>query len=181
MQISLLSDLDISILRYIHQNRVMALDNALYYISFTSTFVSIGILLTILIISLKSRSKPLRVVFYKLLAVFIVSAAMSFALKSVIFRERPYKSYTDIEKLSEAGNSSFPSGHTMEAFALAVAFSILIPKRKFIIPVFIWASGVAYSRMALGVHYPGDVLGGLIIGSLIGWLIPWMIKKYYHV
>jgi undecaprenyl-diphosphatase len=31
---------------------------------------------------------------------------------------------------------------------------------------------VAYSRMALGVHYPSDVLAGMIIGSLIGWLVP---------
>jgi len=174
-----LSGLDIEILRLIHHNRVAALDNILYYISFTTTFVSIGLLLTILIYSLKTKSKPLRIVFYKILVVFIVVATLSLTLKTIIIRERPYISYPDIEKLSEAGSSSYPSGHAMEAFAIAVAFSILIPKRKFIIPLFIWASLVAYSRMALGVHYPSDVLSGIIIGSFIGWLVPWLINKFY--
>jgi membrane-associated phospholipid phosphatase len=176
---TIISDLDISILRYINHNRVLAFDHVLYYISFTTTFVSIGLLLTILLVSLKTKSKPLRAMFYKILAVLIVVATLSFTLKTIIYRERPFVTYPDIEKLSEAGNSSFPSGHTLEAFAIAVAFSILIPKRKVIIPVFIWASVVAYSRMALGVHYPSDILSGMIIGSSIGWLIPWLINKFY--
>jgi membrane-associated phospholipid phosphatase len=167
-----LSDFDISILRLIHHHRIEAVDQVLYYFSFSATFVSIGILLTVLAVSIKKRSKPLRVVFYKMLTVFLVAAAISLTLKTIIPRERPFITYPDIEKLSEAGNSSFPSGHSIEAFAMAVALSILIPKRKYFIPVFAWATLVAYSRMALGVHYPSDVMGGIIIGSLIGWLIP---------
>jgi len=171
-----ISGFDISILRLIHQNRLVAIDQVLYIISFTTSFISIGLLLTILITSFKLKSKPLRHIFFKMLAVFIIAATISFTLKTFIIRERPFKTYPDIEKLSEAGNSSFPSGHTIEAFAIAVAFSILIPKRKYIIPIFIWASLVAYSRMALGVHYPSDVLSGMIIGALIGWLVPLLIK-----
>jgi membrane-associated phospholipid phosphatase len=174
-----LSDLDITILRFIHHNRVMAFDNLLYYISFTATFISISLLLIMLFASIRAKSKPLRVVFYKMLAVLIVVAIVSFTLKTIFVRERPFITYPDIEKLSEAGNSSFPSGHTLEAFAIAVAFSILIPKRKLFIPVFIWATMVAYSRMALGVHYPSDVLGGMVIGAFIGWLVPWLINKFY--
>jgi membrane-associated phospholipid phosphatase len=169
---SSLSEFDINILRIIHHHRLVALDQFLYIISLTTSFISIGIVLTILITSLKTKSKPLRIVFFKMLAVLIIAALISFTLKNIIIRERPFKTYPDIEKLSEAGSSSFPSGHTLEAFAMAVALSILVPKRKFIIPVFIWASLVAYSRMALGVHYPSDVLSGMIIGSFIGLLVP---------
>jgi len=171
-----LSELDIGILRLIHQHRIVAFDQLLYIISFTTSFISIGILLTILITSFKVRSKPLRIIFFKILAVFIVAATISLTLKTLIVRDRPFKTYPDIEKLSEAGSSSFPSGHTIEAFAIAVAFSLLIPKRKYIIAVFIWASLIAYSRMALGVHYPSDVISGMIIGSLIGWIVPLLIK-----
>jgi membrane-associated phospholipid phosphatase len=175
-----LSDLDISILRFIFYNRVPAFDNILYYISFFATYVNIGLLLTILVISLIRKSKPLRIVFYKMVAVMVIAALMSTMLKSLISRERPFVTYPDIVKLSEAGNSSFPSGHTLEGFAVVMAFSILIPKRKLYIPVFIWASVVAYSRMALGVHYPSDVLGGMLIGSFIGWVVPWLINKILH-
>jgi membrane-associated phospholipid phosphatase len=175
-----LSDLDISILRFIYHGRIMAFDNLLYYISYTSTYVSIGLILIILFASIQAKSKPLRLIFYKMLAVFAIAALMSFTLKLLIPRTRPFIAYPDIEKLSQAGNSSFPSGHTLEAFAMVVAFSTLVPKRKLFIPLFIWALVVAYSRMALGVHYPSDVLGGMVIGSFIGWVVPWLINKYYQ-
>jgi membrane-associated phospholipid phosphatase len=172
-----LADLDITLLRLVHHYRIVALDQLLYFISFTASFISIGLVLTILIFSLGKKSAPLRLIFYKMLAVFILAAIISFGLKNLVIRERPFKTYPDIEKLSEAGSSSFPSGHTLEAFAIAVAFSVAFPKRKYIIPLFAWALLVAYSRMALGVHYPSDVAGGMIIGSLIGWLVPKLIKR----
>jgi membrane-associated phospholipid phosphatase len=175
---NLLTELDISILRLVHHHRIVAFDQVLYLISFTTSFVSLGILLIILTASFKLKSIPLRTIFFKMLVVFIIAATTSLSLKTLIIRDRPFKTYQDIEKLSEAGNSSFPSGHTIEAFSIAVALSILIPKRN---PVFIWASVVAYSRMALGVHYPSDVLIGIIIGSLIGWLVPVLINKFYPV
>jgi membrane-associated phospholipid phosphatase len=178
--ISTISDFDISILRFIYHNRIVAFDGILYYISYFATWVNIALLLTILVVSLIRKSMHLRNVFYKMVVVMIVAALVSTMLKSLIPRERPFVTHPDIVKLSEAGNSSFPSGHTLEGFAVAVAFSILVPRRKFIIPVFIWASVVAYSRMALGVHYPGDVLGGLIIGSFIGWIVPWLIHKLFR-
>lgn len=177
--ITIISDFDITILRFIHHGRVPALDNVLYYISYFATYVNIALLLTILAVSLIKKSKLLRVVFYKMVVVLIIAALMSTTLKSLLHRERPFVTYPDIVKLSQAGNSSFPSGHTLEGFAVAVAFSILVPKRKFYIPVFMWASVVAYTRMALGVHYPSDVLSGMIIGSFIGWIVPWLINKYF--
>ena len=167
---------DIEVLRMIHQNRIVALDPLLYILSYSSSFISIGIVLAVLIAALKKKSAMLRKIFYKLLAVLIIAALTSLTIKSIFGRERPFKTYPDIQKLSEAGSSSFPSGHTLEAFAMAVAVSISFPRKKFIIPLFTWAALVAYSRMALGVHYPVDVLGGMLIGSFTGWLIPALFK-----
>jgi membrane-associated phospholipid phosphatase len=169
-----LSNYDISILRYIHHNRIESLDNFLYVISFTTSYVSISILLTILFFSYKKESPYLRSAFFKIATVLIVASLISFTLKKVISRERPFNIYPDIEKLSEAGNASFPSGHTLEAFAVAFAIAFLFPRLNYIIFVFSWACLVAYSRMALGVHYPFDVLGGILIGigsSLVTLLI----------
>lgn len=171
------SELDISILRFIHHNRITAFDSFLYYASFATTFISISILLLVLILAIKHNSFELRIKFFKLLAVLLIAAIVSLSLKYSIVRERPFAIYTDIEKLSEAGNSSFPSGHTIEAFAIAFAVSTLFPKRKFIIPVFLWALLIAYSRMALGVHYPSDIFAGMFIGTSIGYLT----TKYFPV
>jgi membrane-associated phospholipid phosphatase len=165
-------EFDIELLRLIHNSRIEALDRWLYFVSYSASFVSIGIVLVLLILFLKNKSPELRSAFYKMLAVLIVAALLSFTLKNLITRDRPFKTYPEIEKLSEAGSSSFPSGHTLEAFAMAVALSVTFRQRRIIIPIFTWAILVAYTRMALGVHYPSDVVAGLITGSLIGWLIP---------
>jgi undecaprenyl-diphosphatase len=65
----------------------------------------------------------------------------------------------------------------MEAFAMAAALSQIFRRRLITLPLFLWALLVAYSRVALGVHYPSDVLAGMIIGFAIGWFVPWTFRR----
>ena len=116
--------------------------------------------------------------FFMLVTVLILVAGVSQGLKALIDRDRPFNTYPYIEKLSSGGDSSFPSGHTMEAFAVAAAFLLLFSKTKIIVPVYFWAFLVAYTRMALGVHYPTDVLAGMVIGTFIGWVVPWGFRQW---
>jgi undecaprenyl-diphosphatase len=46
---------------------------------------------------------------------------------------------------------------------------LLIKKRWYTFAILAWASVLSYSRIYLGVHYPGDVMSGAVLGSLIGW------------
>ncbi len=112
---------------------------------------------------------------------FLVSAFISTALKYSFKRERPFKTYPDLEKEASGGGYSFPSGHTSDAFATATALSIAFPKWYVIAPSFVWAGAVGYSRMDLGVHYPSDVLAGAIVGSGSAYLTyklnKWINKK----
>ena len=126
----MIEGIDINILRIIHSHRIEALDGFLYVVSYSATFISIGILLTLLGLSFKKNFSYLRAIFYRMLAVFLVAASVSLILKTIITRERPFITYPEIEKLSEAGSSSFPSGHTLEAFAIATAFALLIRRPK---------------------------------------------------
>lgn len=171
-----ITNYDIQILRIVHHNRFVPLDNVLYIISFTTTFVTIALLILLLFLSIKSAE--LKRKFFQVLLVFVLSTVLSLVLKYSIFRERPFVSFPDIEKLSEAGNSSFPSGHTIEAFATALSVSMLFPKAIIIFSMFCWALLVAYSRMALGVHYPLDVLTGVVIGILTSYFT---IKFYNKI
>jgi membrane-associated phospholipid phosphatase len=170
---------DIAILNWLHSHTIPYSVPVLQFISFTTTFVSIALALVILITSIVKKSKPILKQFFALAVVLILVAIVSQGLKALIFRERPFVTYPNIEKLSEAGSSSFPSGHTLEAFAVAAAVSLLYSRKKIVIPVYAWATLVAYSRMALGVHYPSDVLAGILIGSFIGWIIPWIFKRVH--
>ncbi len=100
----------------------------------------------------------------------VTVAFFSTALKYIVDRPRPFIIYSDIQKLTGGGSPSFPSGHTSDAFAFATSLSIVYPKWYIIIPSYIWAGAVGYSRMHLGVHYPSDVLAGAILGSASAWL-----------
>lgn len=174
-----ISEYDINLLSFVHHNRIFALDSFFISFSFATSFVSISLILLLFAFSINKKSKPIRSKAIILTAAFILSAITSLTLKNTIYRERPFVTHPFIEKLSDAGNSSFPSGHTLEAFAMATAIAFTISNRKITILIFLWAFLVAYSRMILGVHYPSDILGGLLIGSFIGWAIPQLIKKYY--
>jgi len=172
------SDSDIALLTWINHHLIPYSGPILQFISYTTTYASIALLLIVLIIAIIKKSKSLRTRFYILTLVLVLVAIVSLGLKRVIFRERPFTTYSFIDKLSEGGASSFPSGHTMEAFAMAAALSLLFSRKVVVIPAYLWAILVAYSRMALGVHYPSDVFAGIIIGTFIGWCIPSYFNRF---
>jgi len=168
---------DIDLFFWLNQHLIPNSIHVLKIISGTTTFTSIALALLVLIISIVKRSKTIREQFFILAAVLLLVAIVSQGLKTIVIRERPFTTYPYIEKLSEGGGSSFPSGHTMEAFAMAMSLSLLYSKKKIVILVYLWAILVAYSRIVLGVHYPSDVLAGILIGTLIGWIVPWIFSR----
>ncbi len=109
------------------------------------------------------------------------SQVITFSLKFAINRPRPAKRDTTFVAVVNARNASFPSGHTSEAFAMATAMSVAVPKWFVIVPAYSWAVLVTYARMYLGVHYPSDVLGGAFVGAGTGYLMyklnKWMLEK----
>lgn len=88
-------------------------------------------------------------------------------VKNIVARPRPYRM---IETLSilipEPGEHSFPSGHTSSSFAAGVVLYLMLPK-KYGVPALILAFLIGISRLYVGVHYPTDVLGGMVMGTLI--------------
>jgi undecaprenyl-diphosphatase len=92
-------------------------------------------------------------------------------LKNLINRTRPYEVVEGLKCIvGLATDASFPSGHTGASFASAVAMCRQIPK-KYAVLLLILAGVIAFSRLYVGIHYPTDVLGGLITGIGIGILV----------
>jgi len=69
------------------------------------------------------------------------------------------------------GQYGFVSSHATNAFSLALLSSLVFRQRWFTLGVFAWALVVCYSRIYIGVHYPGDVIGGMFLGLLTGFII----------
>jgi undecaprenyl-diphosphatase len=80
---------------------------------------------------------------------------------------------------------SFPSSHAVNNFAGAVFFVLLFPKKRTLWWLFVPATIVAITRSYLGLHYPSDLLGGMMIGSVFGWVFAIIYqkvdKKYFLV
>ena len=78
---------------------------------------------------------------------------------------------------SKGGLYGFVSSHATNAFCIATAFSLISRKRTAVLLLFIWAILTGYSRIYCGVHYPGDVICGGLLGVLLGWLIYLLYSK----
>ncbi|MGYP000960524023 len=114
---------------------------------------------------------------YKSFATIGFALGLSTGLKYLANRRRPFAQYpNDIIQKDKVGPFSFPSGHTTSAFATATALSLSYKKWYVTAPSFLYAGFVGYSRMRLGVHYPTDVLGGILIGIGSG-LLTWKLDQ----
>ena len=88
------------------------------------------------------------------------------AIKALVDRPRPFERYAEPQTLvPHSHDASFPSGHASTSFAAATMLSLAFPP---LAPaLLLLAAAVAFSRVYVGVHYPGDVLAGAALGALV--------------
>lgn len=112
---------------------------------------------------LRNRKQGRQVVLYAGTSLVLALAGKEI-LKHLILRPRPYDAFYDLIPIVHAGGSSFPSGHTTAAFAVALMLCRFLPRRLGI-PALGMAAMVSFSRLYLGVHYPSDVAAGILLAS----------------
>ncbi|MBQ7464434.1 MAG: phosphatase PAP2 family protein [Lachnospiraceae bacterium] len=133
------------------------------------------ILTAVLLIFKKTRRVGLCCAAALAIDVLIVNAIV----KPIVARVRPYDVIEGlICMVGPQKDPSFPSGHTASSFAAAFALFLKIPK-KFGIPALLMAALIGFSRLYVGVHYPTDVLFGMIFGILIAILAVFIMDRIF--
>ena len=77
----------------------------------------------------------------------------------------------DVVNETREGSYGFTSSHAANSFGIATFIMLLIRNKALTTSMIIWASMNAFTRIYLGVHYPGDVLCGTVIGIVVGWAV----------
>lgn len=129
------------------------------------------------VVGLAGGKQSRRAVLEALTAVALSSATVNIAAKGIAHRRRPTTTVPKSRALKHPSSSSFPSGHS----ASAAAFSGVMGKRlpAVAIPINTVAGAVAFSRVYTGVHYPGDVAVGWVVGRIAARLVTLVSRRLY--
>ena len=129
----------------------------------------------LIVLGIKYKRKFLVILLFIILAATLADQT-SVLFKNLVQRLRPCHE-PSLEGLIHlvngecGGKFGFVSSHAANSFNVALISLLFIKKRWYTISIILWASVVGYSRIYLGVHYPGDMICGLLLGALIGWSI----------
>ena len=110
-----------------------------------------------------------------LAAIVIGFVSGNLVLKPLIARKRPFEALDISLLIKTPTDFSFPSGHTLSSFAASV--SVFLRNKKGSIPMIILALLIAFSRLYLYVHFPSDILGGIILGTASAYAAKYVVNR----
>lgn len=144
---------------------------------FVSTLGNAGVIWILLAIVLFMIPKTRKAGIFMVGALLADVILCNGILKNLVARTRPFDVNTAIQLIvAKPKDFSFPSGHTAASFASVTAL-FLAKEKKLAWPALVLAVTMAFSRMYLYVHYPTDILGGVLVGVLSGYLGKWCAER----
>lgn len=177
---------DADILLWINGHSAEWLDEVMWTVSQTKTWIWLYIVLAGLIVK---KFRNWKTVLFILIGFGIAVGMSDFicsgVLKPLVCRLRPtHEPALDPLHLVNGyvgGRYGFCSSHAANTMAVGLLFSLLYRDMRATVSLMTWVALVCYSRMYLGVHYPSDIICGLAVGTLWAALVYWALTHWLHV
>lgn len=184
-----IKEIDSALLLFINGMHTPILDEIMWIITSKFTWLPFYLFLFILVYQKYSLKQAVWFTIIGLMAVGCSDFITTYGFKYNFMRYRPSHHlelgqllhFYEIRPgdLYKGGQYGFTSGHAANSMVIALFFILQLREKVKIITPFLllWLILVCYSRMYLGVHYPTDILGGLIVGSIVALSFHWVYRK----
>ncbi len=181
-------ELDLALLHFFNGSQSAIFDQFILTLTNGLTWIPLYIALFIMVLkNNESMSQIFIIVGCCALGVIFSAGLDDLVIKPLVARPRPTQDllvkYTIDTALGyRESNFSFFSAHAANTFTVAIYMIFLVRNRAFTIAMALWSLFNCYTRLYLGVHYPSDILCGLLFGAVVGSVAYWLhLRLYYKV
>ena len=181
-------EIDLALLHFFNGSQSAIFDQFILTLTNGLTWIPLCIALFVMVLkNNESMSQIFIIVGCCAMGVIFSAGVDDLLVKPLVSRPRPAQDlaikYTIDTALGyrESGFSFF-SAHAANTFTLAIYMIFLVRNRAFTIAMTLWSLLNCYTRLYLGVHYPSDILCGLLFGTAVGSVAYWIhLRLYYKV
>lgn len=177
---------DLSLLRFFNSGNSVYFDALVPMLTSGLTWIPLYIALFYLVVkNLETMAQIGLIVATAVVCVCLAGGIGDFIVKPMVGRLRPcndpmVKAQLNLVAGTLSESYSFFSSHAANTFSLAMFFSLLVRDRLFTIVMFLWALLNCWTRLYLGVHYPSDILCGMLYGSFVGVVVYLAFYKLFY-
>lgn len=179
-------DIDIAVLELLNGSSSSFLDGLMATLTSGYTWIPLYVSLLYLVINNSDNMTKIGLVVGAAIVCVVLSGGLcDYIVKPIVGRLRPVNDpalYGIIHGVTGVSSNdySFFSSHSANTMSLAVFFSLLVRNRKLFISLLVWSLTNCYTRLYLGMHYPSDVLVGILWGVIIGFFVFYVYSKVYY-
>lgn len=186
MDLNALMELDRQLLLAVNGSSSLFMDGLVKTLTTATTWIPLyASLLYVVIKNNDSLKKVMLIVVCTALCVVLAGSVDDMLVKPLVARLRPTHDpligmSVDVVNGYRGGSFGFFSAHASNTFSIAIFFSLLIRNKILSVSLIGWSLVNCWTRMYLGVHFPGDILCGLLWGGVVGyfcWLIHCTVSR----
>ncbi len=185
MTLESLITLDQELLTWFNGSDSLFLDNLVLSLTAGITWIPLYVSLFILVMKNNETMAQIALILCcSALCIVLADGVADGLVKPLVGRFRPCNDpvlkYTlDVASHYRVAGFSFFSAHAANTMSLAVFFAFLVRSRMLTLSLLLWSLANGWTRLYLGVHYPGDVVCGFLWGALSGGIAYWLFYKAY--